>query len=296
MSAPFVDRTNDRALPPDYDGDLVLFDIDKTYLDTRFSSIRGLAAIPFDAALDKRAIPGSVPLLRALRRGIGATSALVPIYFVSGSPKQLRGVIERKMTLDGVEHDGITFKDQLGLVRAGRIRDVKRQLGYKLLALLLYRAETPEGARWLLFGDDVEEDAAVFTLFGEVCAGFRGARLEKRLKERQVASDQLGRILELTESMAVTQDPVERVFIHLERGSDPGALPGARTLGTKSFLQTALLLRTFGRIRPESVAAVAQDLRKNHLPESKIEADLVDAKSRLGIQPEVIELARRGSS
>ncbi|MBI4822228.1 MAG: hypothetical protein HY791_38570 [Deltaproteobacteria bacterium] len=293
MTAPFLDRTNDRKLHDDYDGDLILFDIDKTYLDTRFSSLRGLAAIPFDAALDKRAIPGTVPLVRALRRGVSESSALVPLYFVSGSPKELRGVIERKMTLDGVEYDGITFKDQLGLVKAGRFADVKRQLGYKLLALLLYRAETPEHARWLMFGDDVEEDAAVFALFGEICAGFRGPPLEARLAEKKVAKDHRHRILELVEQLVVTDDPIERVFIHLEKGSDPQALPGQRTVGTRSFLQSALLLFGMGKLRAEAVSAVAQDLRRSHVAEAKIEADLVDAKTRLGIVEESIRLARR---
>jgi hypothetical protein len=86
MSDVLYDRSNDRRLPPDYTGDVLLWDIDKTYLDTHFSSWRGLLAIPFDMAVDKRAVPGAVPLLRALRRGPGERSVLVPLYFVSGSP------------------------------------------------------------------------------------------------------------------------------------------------------------------------------------------------------------------
>src|SRR5687767_10422110 len=119
-----IDRSNDRRIPSDYRGDVLVWDIDKTYLDTRFSSWRGLAAIPFELAIDKEALPGAVPLLRALRRGPGDRTALVPLYFVSGSPPQLRRVIERKMILDGVEFDGITFKDQLGLLRSGRVRAI----------------------------------------------------------------------------------------------------------------------------------------------------------------------------
>ena len=48
---------------------MVICDIDKTYLNTRFSTWRGLARIPFEWAIDKAPISGMVPLLRGLRRG-----------------------------------------------------------------------------------------------------------------------------------------------------------------------------------------------------------------------------------
>src|SRR5688572_7492402 len=128
MNDGFIHQTNDRRLPPDYAGDVLLWDIDKTYLDTRFSSMRGLLSIPFEFAIDKRSLPGAAVLLRALRRGAGAESALVPLYFISGSPPQLRRVVERKMVLDGVDYDGITFKDQLGLLLARRPGLIKAQL------------------------------------------------------------------------------------------------------------------------------------------------------------------------
>ena len=189
MPRRYLQRSNDRRLPPDYEGDVLVWDIDKTYLATRFSSWRGLVSIPFEMAVDKETLPGAVPLLRALRHGPGPESAIVPLFFVSGSPVQLRGVIERRMTLDGVDYDGVTFKDQLGLLLAGHPRRIAEQVGYKLAALLLYRAEVPDGARWLLFGDDVEADATAFALFGEVCAGLRGRALAARLEDLGVHRD-----------------------------------------------------------------------------------------------------------
>ena len=70
MSGPFfLQRANERRLDPDYTGEILLWDIDKTYLDTHCSSWRGLARIPFELAIDKVTVPGSVPILRALRRG-----------------------------------------------------------------------------------------------------------------------------------------------------------------------------------------------------------------------------------
>ena len=96
-----------------FDGDVFVWDIDKTYLDTHFSSMKGMARIPVEFAIDKRAIPGMPEVLRGLRRGPGPGFACAPLYFVSASPPQIRGVVQRKMLMDGVEYDGIIFKDWL---------------------------------------------------------------------------------------------------------------------------------------------------------------------------------------
>ena len=209
-----LEQSNTRTLSPEYEGDILLWDIDKTYLSTNFSSIRGLIGIPFELALDKKSIPGAVPRIRALRRGTGEETAIVPLYFVSGSPKEMRTVIERRMTLDGVEFDGITFKDQLGLLLKGRPRALKEQIGYKLTALLLYWESLPKKSRWLLFGDDVESDAEVFELFGNVCEGLRGAELESHLRKKRVAKQDIHNLLELTNRLSVEANPIEKIFIH----------------------------------------------------------------------------------
>jgi len=283
MTDVLYDRTSERRIAPDYKGDVLVWDIDKTYLDTRFSSWRGLLAIPFEWAVDKRAIPGAVPLLRALRRGPGERSTLVPLYFVSGSPREMRKVIERKMTIDGVEFDGITFKDQLALAKQRNFAAIRKQVGYKLTALLLYRAEIPNAARWLMFGDDVEADARVFLLFGEVCAGLRGEALESRLIEEGVERGDAGRILELSTHIDVTGDPVEKVFIHLASGHDPSSST-PRVIETRSFLQTAMVLCTMGRIRPDAIASIAQDVRDRG---GDVPALVADSGLRLGVPPEI---------
>jgi hypothetical protein len=294
MSSPYphLHRTNERKLPPGYEGDVLVWDIDKTYLDTRFSSFRGLLAIPFEFAIDKRALPGTVPLLRALRRGPGERSALVPLYFVSGSPLQMRGVVERKMTLDGVGYDGITFKDQWGLVKSGRPKAIKEQVGYKLTALLHYRLETPATARWLLFGDDVEADSQVFTLFGEVCAGLVGDALRSRLLGHGVGETEMDAALSLAARLEPGPDPVERVFIHLENNTDPAKFTNPKVVPTRSFLQTALVLADLEKIQPRDVRAVAEDLRRGRVAEATLRAQIDDAGSRLGVPEELLELAR----
>ena len=286
----FMERTNQRTLPPDYTGDILVWDIDKTYLETRFSSFRGLLGIVAEAALDKEAVPGAVPLLRALRRGGGPQTRLVPLYFVSGSPPQLRGILERKMTLDGVQYDGITFKDQLALLRARRPRAIKEQVGYKLSALLLYRRETPDGARWLLFGDDVERDAEVFTLFGQVCAGLRGAALAQQMRGMGGMDPEVATAVALAEPLPVTANPVRCVFIRLDRGRDPATFPPG-VMAVHSFLQAALVLHHMGCVQADDIAAVAQDLRRAHTPEAQITAWLEDAHTRLGVPQPLLHLA-----
>jgi hypothetical protein len=288
----FLERSNDRKLPADYSGDVLIWDIDKTYLDTSFSSFRGLIAIPLEFAIDKRSIPGAVHLIRALRHGQGDKSALVPLYFVSGSPPQLRRVIEQKMTLDGVEFDGITFKDQWGLLRAGRPRDIKAQVGYKLQALLLYRRELPDGARYLLFGDDVEADAESFVLFGKICSGLRTGPLEDRLRSLEVPKADVEQIVRIASTIPVTDDPVARIFILLTK-SDPARYQDPRIVASRSYLQTALVLSEMDKVPGDTVAAVARDLRRNLLSEQQIAAELEDAQARLQVPRELLLLAKQ---
>ena len=104
--------------------------------------------------MDKRAIPGTPALLKGIRRGVGPTHQQTPLYFVSASPPQLRQVIERKMLADGVEPDGITFKDQFHHILRGRPDQLRNHVGYKLAALLLNRRAHPIGSREYLYGDD----------------------------------------------------------------------------------------------------------------------------------------------
>lgn len=289
----YYEQSNDRTMPADYDGDILVWDIDKTYLDTRFSSWRGLAAIPFEFAIDKRTIPGSVPLLRALRHGPDSETALTPLYFVSGSPPQLRRVVERRMMLDAVQFDGISFKDQFGLLMARRFRDVKAQVGYKLGALLDYRKVLPDKARWLCFGDDVESDASVFALFGQVCGGLRGEDLRSDLRRLRVHQTDIQNIVDTCDGLPTGTDPVERIFIHLAHGTDPSTFTDDRVVASRSYLQSALVLLHMKRIRPQGVTAVAKELRVRGRAETDIQRDLEDAAWRLGVPLEYSVLAGR---
>lgn len=284
MTPKYLERTNDRSLPEDYTGHVLVWDIDKTYLETRFSSARGMLKIFFELAVDKATVPGAVPLLRALRRGPGRTEILPPLYFVSGSPVQIRNIIERKMMLDGVNYDGITFKDQLGLLTSGQGRYITKQVGYKLRALLLYRRELPPGARYLLFGDDTESDAEVFSLFGEVCAGLRGPNLDARLPNVTKPWERK-EIHALCEDLDITDNPVDGIFIHLAQGT-PERLPG-HVVATQSYLQTALVLAARGYVAREAPGAVLKVLRRRMLEEATLRGQVEDAIARLEVPAEL---------
>ncbi|MBN2798960.1 MAG: hypothetical protein JXX28_07410 [Deltaproteobacteria bacterium] len=163
------------------------WDLDKTYLQTDIQSVRGLVKAALQGAADKRNIPGADHLLRALI----AASPAARVSVVSGSPLQMRGVLEEKLRRDGIRCDRLILKDNLRNLRKGRWRALRGQLGYKLPALLSLRAEAAPGATETLFGDDAEIDAAIYAAYREVIAGrLSREALEALLQREQVYEDE----------------------------------------------------------------------------------------------------------
>ena len=140
------------------------WDLDKTYLRTEFDTVRDLVKTAFESAAQKRTVPGAAALLRELR-------ATEPrgIYIVSGSPEQLRRVLEAKLRLDGIRWDSLTLKPQLHALLRGRFRFLKDQVGYKLGSLLETRAELPAEVDEFMFGDDAEADAFIYSIYSDIC-------------------------------------------------------------------------------------------------------------------------------
>ncbi|TNF25166.1 MAG: hypothetical protein EP329_23585 [Deltaproteobacteria bacterium] len=259
-----LDRTNERTYDVDFNGRIYVWDIDKTYLASEINSLRGLLAIPLEFAVDKRNVAGTGALLRELRRGTaprGETESN-PIYFVSASPPQLRTVLQRKMLIDGVEYDGITFKDQLALVKRGKVGKLKEQIGYKLSALLLNRRELPWDVRECLFGDDSESDALIYSLYADVIAGrLRGDRLRRTLLKNGVRKEDAGYIVELTTDMG-EGDLVDLILINLENRSNPRRFAdyAPNVLPCHDTFQMALRLCESGHITRAGVLRVARVL------------------------------------
>ena len=111
------------------------WDLDKTYLETDFESLRGLVRSATEPAHRKVAVPGAAALMRAL-----GAEPRNRITILSGSPTQMRDVLARKLRLDGVRYDELVLKDSLGHFRRGQFRAIKGQFGYKLPVLLQQRA------------------------------------------------------------------------------------------------------------------------------------------------------------
>lgn len=251
-------RKNDRALPADWDGPIYIWDIDNTYLVTEWSGLRDLIRIRFEAAEDKRPVPGAVELLGGLRRG-SDPDARPPVFFVSASPETMREVLERRMLLDGVMQDGITFRD---LRRLRYLRDI---FGYKTAALLLYRLENPGRASETLFGDDREHDPEVYALYARICAGaVRGEALREHLAQRNVGRA-AARYIETLASELPERDPVEWIFIRRVAPGTPPAplrLDDDRIVLIDDFSQAAAVLRAQGRLEKEDLLRVVAAVRE----------------------------------
>jgi hypothetical protein len=263
-------RDQGRELPVAYGGPLDVWDIDQTYLDTRFRRIRDLIATALESADQKRARPGVVPLLRALRRGAPAPEAPhpAPLYFISASPPQMRAVLEEKMRIDGIDWDGITLKDHLGLLAARRLREIRRHIAYKLTALLLYRAEWPTGAREWLYGDDGETDALIYSLYADIRSGALGGKtLDRRLEELRVSEPDRKAIDALAVRANVAAPPpeggsVEAIYIFRTRGNggpDLRDLPRVRVV--QDAAELARELYRLGRIADGDVEEITLAVR-----------------------------------
>ena len=271
-----------RSLPDDYSGNVFVWDVDKTYLSTHFSSMRGLLRIPIEFAVDKRAIPGMPEVLRGLRHGPGERYAAVPLYFLSASPKELRKVLERKMLLDGVEYDGLILKDWTRAVLGGRPGRLKEQVGFKLCAPLTARRSRPTAVEYL-FGDDTEQDAEAFHLYARMLAGeLRGEQADRAMAQAEVAADDRACVHALLRTLPATHGSVGRAFIHLERGTPPSFFSkfGGLVVPVKGAIQLALALFASGLIRTESVTLAAAAARSIHGPAFDRDGLVQEARER----------------
>jgi hypothetical protein len=232
------------------------WDLDKTYLETDFHSLSGLVRSATEPAHAKRAAPGAAPLLRAL-----AADPLARISIVSGSPEQLRPRLEEKLRLDGVRWDSLVLKDSLGHLKKGQLRAVRGQLGYKLPALLQARAGLGRGTREVLFGDDAEVDALVYSLYADVLAGrVRPRELSRILDAGGVYPEHRDAAAAAAAALG-TADAVDRIFIRLEQGRPPAdfAVFGPRVVPVFSWWQAAVVLFAEGAVGARAVGAVAED-------------------------------------
>lgn len=249
--------------------EVYVWDLDKTYLDTAFETFRGLLRTVREKAFQKRNVPGTAVLVRALRDFWQETHSGrkdFPIYFITASPPQLGRKIHDKLAYDGIYPFGLFCKDNLQNIYPKRWWRLTQQIGYKLQALLQLRLHLSENVRQILWGDDSEADAVIYSLYSDLCS----RRLEERdarhiLKYFKVTGHQVDTILNLLE-MIPKQDPVDKIYINLAADTDPEYYLkfGRRTLPTSNTFQLALDLFQDRRLHSTQVVKVARDLIQNY--------------------------------
>ncbi len=237
------------------------WDLDKTYLRTEFDTIRDLIRTAMEGAELKRTVPGASALLRELR-----ATGPAGIYILSGSPEQMRKVLEEKLRLDGIRWDSFTLKPTFRKLLRGKVRFLKDQVSYKLAALLDARIDAPPETQEVLFGDDAEADAFIYSLYADLGAGRIGTKTLLAVLDRaNVYRDEIPSLVRRAQRLP-HRDAVRRIFIHLERMSAPDVFEefGVRVCPFHNYFQPSLVLCKDGAIDEAATLRVAADLVHQH--------------------------------
>jgi hypothetical protein len=252
MSLP--DRIDPR--PPRH---IYRWDLDKTYLQTDFDTFRQLVRTALQKAHEKRAVPGAAALIRELRSN-GDTHLSV----ISGSPTQMRAVLAEKLKLDGVEFDELVLKDNVRNLIRGRFKALRGQVGYKLPALLESRVGAPVEADEVLFGDDAEADAFIYSLYADMISHQVSEPIVHQvLQAAEVYPDDVNRVMKAWSKIPrASGETVRRIFIHLDRLTPPARFSryGQRVVPIFNYFQAALVLMAEGHLTAPQVIRVAIEM------------------------------------
>lgn len=256
----FLFETEEKILQYDR---IFVWDLDKTYLDTKWETLRGLIRTAFERGNKKKNIPGTKVLVQRMQEHYGDD---LPLFFVSASPPQMIKSIYEKLTYDGLKPLGFLSKDNLKNVLPGKFQFLNKQIGYKLQALMELRLRLKKNVKMVCFGDDSESDAVVYSLFSDLCAHrITDREATEILTSMQVLESQIRLILELRD-MLDSEDPVERVYINLETDTDPEYYDkfGRRLFAMEDSFQTAVDLFQYDFIKAEDAIEVAKNIVKNY--------------------------------
>jgi hypothetical protein len=244
--------------------EVFVWDLDKTYLDTRIESIAGLIEAVLERSWSKKNVPASNTLLKQLQarwvsdRGIGG----FPIFFITASPQQMEERIREKLSYDGINPAGCYFKNNLRNLKPSRWWRLKKHIGYKISALLHLRSRLPENIEQVLWGDDSESDAIIYNLYSDICAGrISDAELRWLLKKIGMALDNIDLICDLRKKIP-ENDPVKKIYINLAVDTDHDYYLkfGRRTVATYNTFQVALDLFQDHRLSLDDVGMVFEEM------------------------------------
>ncbi len=180
-----------RILPENYEGFVIISDIDKTFLNTRFEDRQGLLETLLERVENKKTITGMEEFYKKIKLHD------YPLIFISASPsffhRVLEGVFKRfQIPIEGLYLKKVTnpvsniytkifkvitnFNEYLNQnIQEMFNRSVKflnatlqtmvDQTAYKLKVLLYLRKMQPSFSKEILIGDNTESDFLVFTLY-----------------------------------------------------------------------------------------------------------------------------------
>jgi hypothetical protein len=186
----------------------------------------------------------------------------LPIFFITASPPQIEHKIYQKLRIDQVLPFGIFCKDNLENLHPQRLWRMTKHVGYKIQALLELRACLDDSVRLILFGDDGESDANIYSLFSDICARrINSSEIRRILNHFYVLDSQVDFILRLQE-LCPSNDPVEKIYINLAEDTDADYYLkfGRRTFPTYNALQTAVDLFQDQRLQIDHVLRVGRKL------------------------------------
>lgn len=259
-------RERKRELDPNYEGPIFIWDIDKTYLESNLDNMVEIIKIGLEKAQDKVNVPGTAVLLRRLKYGTGAGNAMYPVYFLTAGPPQIGAVFEEKLRMDGIECDGITFKNFSYYLLSFQATRLREHVGYKVAALLSNRLDFPKRSRELLFGDNSEQDPFIYSLYSDIVARrLSGGDLTERLREHRVLPEEID-LIHLLQDQLEPHDPVAAIYIHMARFASHASIDGLhpQLVATYNCFQKAVHLYGRGYLRIEDVLLVADNLREEY--------------------------------
>jgi hypothetical protein len=188
------------------------------------------------------------------------------VFILSGSPEQMRKVLEAKLRLDGVRWDSFTLKPSLKNLLRGRLRFLKDQIGYKLASLLTARTMIESDLDEVLFGDDAEADAFIYSLYSDIMAGRVGPETLIAVLERaRVYPDDIPELIRIAGQIA-PHDGTRRIFIHLDRVSPVSVFAefGSRVCPFYNYFQPALVLVEEGALDADAALRVGAEIVIQH--------------------------------
>jgi hypothetical protein len=255
---------------------IYLWDLDKTYLVSHFESLRGLLRVPFESAADKIAVPGAIALIKGLHRTGRRSRSPIELHFLSASPPQIGNAIRDKLAMDGIEYDGITFKNQFRNLVRGRFNALLEQIGYKTQKLIEHARDVRPGTTEYLFGDDWESDPFIYSFYADIVARRVGPQLALEVLDAAGVHRQHSRAVKNLLAEPLPRFRIGGVFILRQRPLPAQSLNafGRRLVWFDDYFQCALRLYGAGLLDVGGVVDVARDIG---LPPSELAASFAAA-------------------